>query len=108
MSTNTSLKKNIGFFASLSLVMGSVIGAGVFFKASSVTEVTGSTSMALFVWLLGGIMTICAGLTGAELAEPFLKLADSLSISNTLMETFGDFYQAGHKRLFTFQLTLQL
>lgn len=108
MSTNTSLKKNIGFFASLSLVMGSVIGAGVFFKASSVTEVTGSTSMALFVWLLGGIMTICAGLTGAELAA---AIPETGGLTKYIEYTYGDFwgfYQAGHKRLFTFQLTLQL
>ncbi|UAS26680.1 amino acid permease [Staphylococcus pseudintermedius] len=89
MSTNTSLKKNIGFFASLSLVMGSVIGAGVFFKASSVTEVTGSTSMALFVWLLGGIMTICAGLTGAELAA---AIPETGGLTKYIEYTYGDFW----------------
>ena len=63
MKGETTLKRNIGFFSALSLVMGSVIGAGVFFKVSSVTEITGSTSMAIFVWLFGGLVTICAGLT---------------------------------------------
>ena len=31
----------------------------VFFKISNVTEVTGTAGMALFVWFLGGIITIC-------------------------------------------------
>ncbi|MDA3101350.1 amino acid permease, partial [Staphylococcus pseudintermedius] len=79
----------MGYFASLSLVMGSVIGAGVFFKASSVTEVTGSTSMALFVWLLGGIMTICAGLTGAELAA---AIPETGGLTKYIEYTYGDFW----------------
>ncbi|WP_438831296.1 APC family permease [Streptococcus pluranimalium] len=45
--------------------MGTVIGAGVFFKAASVT---GTTSLHLIVWLLAGLISLCAGLTGAELA----------------------------------------
>lgn len=48
--------------------MGTVIGAGVFFKVSNVSEVTGSTSMSMLVWLLGGLISLCAGLTGVELA----------------------------------------
>lgn len=34
------LKRTMGFFTALSTVMGTVIGAGVFFKAASVAEVT--------------------------------------------------------------------
>lgn len=62
------LKREIGLFTALSTVMGTVIGAGVFFKVASVVEVTGSASMTLAAWILGGLLTICAGLTVAELA----------------------------------------
>lgn len=65
---NDHLKRDIGFFAALSTVMGTVIGGGVFFKVSSVTQQTQSANLTLFVWLLGGFLTICAGLTAAELA----------------------------------------
>ena len=64
----TDLKKNIGFVAALSTVMGTVIGAGVFFKAAVVSEATGTVSLSLLAWFLGGVITICAGLTAAELA----------------------------------------
>ncbi|RIP14642.1 amino acid permease, partial [Staphylococcus gallinarum] len=47
MSNQNELKRNLGFFSAISIVMGTVIGAGVFFKVSSVAEVTGSTSMAM-------------------------------------------------------------
>lgn len=64
----TELKRTMGFFTALSTVMGTVIGAGVFFKAASVAEVTGSVSLHMFSWFLGGVISVCAGLTGAELA----------------------------------------
>ncbi len=36
------MNKGIGFFSALALVMGTVIGSGVFFKISNITEVTGT------------------------------------------------------------------
>ena len=105
MSNDKGLNKNIGFFAALSLVMGSVIGAGVFFKVSSVTEVTGSTSMAIFVWFIGGIMTICAGLTGAELAA---AIPETGGLTKYIKYTYGDFwgFLSGWAQAFIyFQLT---
>ena len=71
MAENTELKKTIGFTAAFSTVAGTVIGSGVFFKAPAVTAATGSVSLSMLAWLLGGLITICAGLTGAELAAAF-------------------------------------
>ncbi|WP_099974200.1 APC family permease [Lactobacillus terrae] len=65
------LKKSIGFGAALSTVAGTVIGTGVFFKASAVTESTGTVSLSMLAWLIGGLITICAGLTAAELAAMY-------------------------------------
>jgi len=62
------LKREITTFGALSTVMGTVIGAGVFFKAASVVGHAQSASLAIFAWVLGGALTICAGLTSAELA----------------------------------------
>jgi APA family basic amino acid/polyamine antiporter len=62
------LKREITLFGALSTVMGTVIGAGVFFKTAAVVAQTQSTSLTLFAWVLGGMLTICAGLTVSELA----------------------------------------
>ncbi|MDN6639620.1 MAG: amino acid permease [Tetragenococcus sp.] len=48
--------------------MGTVIGAGVFFKAAAVVSHTQSAGLTLFAWLFAGFLTICGGLTVAELA----------------------------------------
>lgn len=63
-----ALNQTIGFTAALATVTGTVIGAGVFFKADPVTHATGSTGLTMLAWLVGGLITICAGLTAAELA----------------------------------------
>lgn len=89
MSHQNELKRNLGFFSAISIVMGTVIGAGVFFKVSSVAEVTGSTSMAMFVWLLGGIVTICAGLTAAELAA---AIPETGGLIKYIEYTYGKFW----------------
>lgn len=68
MGTNQNLNRTMTLIPAISTVMGTVIGAGVFYKSSTVAEATGSTSMSLLVWLLGGIISLAAGLTGAELA----------------------------------------
>ena len=62
------LKKTIGFLPAFMTVIGSVIGAGVFFKAAVIYKTTGTMSLGLLAWILGGVITICAGLTVAELA----------------------------------------
>ncbi|MDN6733272.1 APC family permease [Tetragenococcus koreensis] len=72
MATN-SLKKEISFSGALSTVMGTVIGAGVFFKAAAVVSHTQSAGLTLFAWLFAGFLTICGGLTVAELATAIPK-----------------------------------
>ncbi|MCT0957603.1 amino acid permease [Weissella cibaria] len=68
MNEQNKLNRTMTLLPAFSTVMGTVIGAGVFFKASSVASATGSTSMSIFVWILGGLISLAAGLTGAELA----------------------------------------
>lgn len=63
-----NLKKEIGFFGAFSTVVGVVIGSGVFFKAAVIYKTTGNVSLGLLSWILAGIISICAGLTTAELA----------------------------------------
>ncbi|WP_367365366.1 APC family permease [Pediococcus parvulus] len=65
---NDGLKKEVGTYTALATVMGTVIGGGVFFKVASVVSATQSAGITLIAWVLGGLLTICAGLTSAELA----------------------------------------
>lgn len=62
------MKRQISFGQALATVVGSVIGAGVFFKIGTITAQTGSSSMTVFVWILAGIISIASGLTISEIA----------------------------------------
>lgn len=66
--TTKGLKKELSFFTALTVVMGTVIGSGVFFKPEAVYQATGTAGLGLAAWILGGLVTICGGLTTAELS----------------------------------------
>ncbi|MCL6588076.1 MAG: amino acid permease [Anoxybacillus sp.] len=68
MEKEMQLKRNIGFFVSTSLVIGTVIGSGIFMKPGVVLSATGTSNLALLAWVIGGIITIASGLTMAEVS----------------------------------------
>lgn len=85
------LQRTMTFFPALSTVMGTVIGAGVFFKAASVAQNTGSTSMVMLSWFLGGLISVCAGLTGAELAAAIPETGGMLRYIERAYGKFASF-----------------
>lgn len=68
-----TLKKQIGLLEAITMVVGIVIGSGIFFKASSVFSNAGSTTLGIFAWLAGGIITIASALTITEIATAIPK-----------------------------------
>ncbi len=64
-----TLDRDLGLWSALALVIGTIIGAGVFVRQAAVLDDAGSTTMALVAWLAGGLLTITAGLTIAEIAS---------------------------------------
>ena len=68
------LKRNITLFDSVIFVISLMIGSGIFLKPQAVLANSGSSGMALLMWILGGAITICCGLTIAEIAAYIPKL----------------------------------
>ncbi|MGL5068318.1 MAG: APC family permease [Sarcina sp.] len=69
---HNELKKNVTFWAALSTVIGLVIGSGVFFKPQAIFQSTGGApGLGIMAWILGGIITIAAGLTATEISAAF-------------------------------------
>lgn len=64
-----TLEKKYGFSVALSMVVGIVIGIGIFFKAEQILVVSNlNFKIAIGAWILGGFITILSGLTAAEIA----------------------------------------
>ncbi|MDF2570779.1 MAG: steT [Sporomusa sp.] len=73
MEQKPTLKKDLNLLAATALVVGMVIGSGIFMKPGKVIAAAGDSTMALVAWGLGGIITIAAGLTVAELGAQIPK-----------------------------------
>src|SRR5258708_17082939 len=62
------LLPSVGLFTTITLVVGGVIGSGIFRKPGIMASQIGSPEILLGVWLLAGIITIFGALTNAEIA----------------------------------------
>jgi APA family basic amino acid/polyamine antiporter len=83
------LKKELGLIVAMSIVIGSVIGSGIFMKPGKVIAAAGDSNMALLAWVLGGIMTMAGGLTIAELAAQIPKTGGLYAY---LEEVYGEIW----------------
>ena len=69
MAGQRQMKKNLGWATATSIVVGCVIGAGVFFKPYAIYQATGGApGMGMLAWVVGGLMSIFGALTFAEVA----------------------------------------
>jgi basic amino acid/polyamine antiporter, APA family len=85
----TNLKRNIGFFVSTSLVIGTVIGSGIFMKPGIVLSSTGNSNMALLAWIIGGVITLASGLTIAEVS---VKIPRTGGLYAYIEEVYGEMW----------------
>lgn len=68
MTDTTDLKRSLGFTDLSLITMGTVIGSGIYLVPSLVLQQTGgTTSLALAVWAIAGILSLLGALTYAEL-----------------------------------------
>jgi basic amino acid/polyamine antiporter, APA family len=71
MSTNEqniSLVRGLGLIAAISIIIGNVIGTGVFLKARVMTCNVGSPDWVIIAWIAAGLLSLAGALTYAELS----------------------------------------
>jgi basic amino acid/polyamine antiporter, APA family len=62
------LKRALGFWAAISIVVGTTIGSGIFRVPSEMIRAVGSPGRVLAVWIFGGILSLFGALSYAELS----------------------------------------
>lgn len=72
-NASKQLKKEIGLMEAITVVIGVVIGSGIFFKASTVFKNAGTPTLGILAWIVGGIITMASALTIAEIAAAIPK-----------------------------------
>jgi len=61
------LPRAIGYLGSTAIVVGTVIGSGIFLVPHNVAQYVGSVRSLLLVWIVGGVLSLAGALSFAEL-----------------------------------------
>ncbi|XP_044756184.1 b(0,+)-type amino acid transporter 1 isoform X2 [Coccinella septempunctata] len=61
------LKRRVGLFSGVALIVGTMIGSGIFVSPSGLLERTGSIGMSFVLWMACGILSLLGALAYAEL-----------------------------------------
>ena len=68
MDNKHSLARRLGFFTAVTIVIGSMIGSGIFKKSASMSGDLGAPGIVLAVWVIAGLVSLIGALTNAEVA----------------------------------------
>ncbi len=79
-------KRKLGVFDGVMLVMGSMIGSGIFIVSADIMRNLGSGYWLIVVWVITGVMTIAAAISYGELSSMFPKAGGQYTY---LKEVFG-------------------
>jgi len=82
------LKPSFGLWASVSIVIGSIIGSGIFMKPASMASQLGSPELLIAVWVGAGIITLFGALSNAEVATMFPETGGQYVF---FQKMYGDF-----------------
>jgi APA family basic amino acid/polyamine antiporter len=66
-STSPTLERRLGLFSATALIVGSMIGSGIFIAPSIMAAYVAAPGVWLALWLIGGALTLLGALSYAEL-----------------------------------------
>jgi APA family basic amino acid/polyamine antiporter len=69
------LRRVMGPVSATSVVIGAIIGVGIFFTPGSVARIAGNSSLALWTWAAGGVVALLGALAFAELGGMYGRTA---------------------------------
>ena len=83
-----ALRRDLGLGIAMAVVVGNVIGSGIFYKPSKIAADAGSFPLILTLWVVGGGLCFLGGLCFAELAAMYPR-AGGMYVY--LREAYGQF-----------------
>ena len=86
---STSFKRSLTLLDGALLVIGSMIGSGIFIVSADIAKGVGSAGWLIAVWLISGFITLTAALSYGELSGMYPQAGGQYVY---LREAFGKFY----------------
>ncbi|MEJ7605020.1 MAG: amino acid permease [Bryobacteraceae bacterium] len=83
------LRRELGTWGAVAIVVGTVIGSGIFLVPKPMIQQVGSPGMVFAVWIFGGILSLFGALTYAELAAAMPEAGGEYVY---LREAYGPFF----------------
>lgn len=65
--SRTRLKRELGLLDGCSIIIGIIVGSGIFVSPKGVLQNVGSVGMSLFVWVASGLLSLIGAICYAEL-----------------------------------------
>lgn len=80
-----SLKKKYGLFTAVCMVVGIVIGSGIFFKAKDVlAAANGNAAYSILAWLISGLAMVFIATSFAVLATKYEKVNGAVDYAEAI------------------------
>ena len=89
MSSSPELRRSLTFFDGAALLVGSVIGSGIFVVPSLIAQRVPEPGLVIGIWIFSGILVLCGALTLAELGT---MLPQSGGLYVYMREAYGTFW----------------
>ncbi len=70
---DNSFKRELGLLDGTMLVVGSMIGSGIFIVSADIARQVGSAGWLILIWLISGLITVIAAVSYGELSAMFPK-----------------------------------
>jgi len=67
-AARVELKRDLGLWSAVAIVVGTIIGSGIFIVPQTMVRLVGTPQMVFVVWVVGGLLSLAGALSYAELA----------------------------------------